>query len=388
MILGVPKESASGERRVALVPESLRALTRTQVGFAVEAGAGVAAGFDDDAYAREGARIEPDRAALFAGADVLLTVQPPRELEAQDPAASGMRRGTAVIGLFRPLDRPELATRLAGAGLSVLALELLPRITRAQSMDALSSQSTIAGYRAVLLAAVALPRLFPMLVTAAGTISPSRVFVVGAGVAGLQAIATARRLGAVVEAYDLRPVVREQVESLGARFVELSLETADAEDRGGYARAQSEEFYARQRELMRERAAASDVVITTALVPGRRAPLLFDEEAVRGMRRGSVIVDLAAEQGGNCALTVADQPVHQDGVLVLGPTNLPSQAPFHASQTYARNVTNLLLHLLKEGLLNLDLEDEITRGTLLCHEGKVVAEAVRARLDGDARGAA
>ncbi len=377
MILVVPKETAPAERRVALVPDAVRTLSKAGLEIAVEAGAGLDAGFEDEAYEAAGARLERDRASLLRGADLLVTVQPPREVE----QGEGLRAGATLIGFLRPLDRPELASRLASAGVTAFAVELIPRITRAQAMDALSSQSNIAGYRAVLLAAAALPRLFPMLVTAAGTISPSRVFVIGAGVAGLQAIATARRLGAVVEAYDVRPAVREQVESLGARFVEVDVEAGEAEDKGGYARAQSEEFYARQRALMGERAAAADVVITTALVPGRAAPRLLDEDAVRGMKRGSVVVDLAAEQGGNCALTRADETVSAHGVTILGPTDLPSQAAFHASQTYARNLVNLLQHLVKEGRLEMDLEDEITRGALLCHEGKIVAEAVRARLD-------
>ncbi len=379
MILAVPKETSPGERRVALVPETVRLLARQSIEVAVEAGAGIAAGFDDEGYRAAGARLEPDRAALLARADVVLGVQPPRAVAHEIEA---LREGSTWIGFLRPLDEPELASRLAQRGVTSFALELVPRITRAQSMDALSSQATIAGYRATLLAASALPRIFPMLVTAAGTISPARVFVVGAGVAGLQAIATARRLGAIVEGYDVRPAAREQVESLGARFVELALETGDAEDAGGYARAQTEEFYARQRELMRERAAASDVVITTALVPGRAAPRLLDEDAVRGMKLGSVIVDLAAEQGGNCALTQPDREVVDQGVTILGPTNLPSQAPYHASQMYSRNLAALVRHLAPEGSLQVDLEDEITRGALLTHEGKVVADAVRARLEG------
>ena len=261
-------------------------------------------------------------------------------------------------------------------------MELMPRITRAQSMDALSSQSTIAGYRAVLLAATRLPKIFPMLVTAAGTLSPARVLVIGAGVAGLQAIGTARRLGAVVEAYDTRPVVKEQVESLGARFVELAIEAGDAEDASGYAKAQSEEFYRRQRELLGERIAAADVVVTTALVPGQPAPRLIEEESVRAMRPGSVIVDLAAEKGGNCALTQPDRDVEAHGVAILGHTNLPAEVPAHASQMYAKNVVTFLRHLVADGKLELDLDDEITAGALLAHEGRIANEAVRARAEG------
>jgi NAD(P) transhydrogenase subunit alpha len=266
-------------------------------------------------------------------------------------------------------------------------MELMPRITRAQSMDALSAMSTVSGYRAVLLAAAALPRFFPMLVTAAGTISPARVLVVGAGVAGLQAIATARRLGAVVEAYDTRPAVREQVESLGARFVELDLDTKDAEDAGGYAKAQSDEFYRRQREQLGKRVAAADVVITTALVPGQPAPLLIEEAAVRAMRPGSVIVDLAAERGGNCALTQPDRDVVAHGVTILGHTNLPGEIPTHASQLYAKTLTTFVKHLAPKGELVLDLEDQITRGALLTHGGMIVNDAARARAERASAGA-
>jgi NAD(P) transhydrogenase subunit alpha len=288
-----------------------------------------------------------------------------------------MRRGALLIGLLRPLDEPAQARALAATGVTSFALELVPRITRAQSMDVLSSQANLAGYRAVLLAANTLAKAFPMMSTAAGTIAAARVLVIGAGVAGLQAIATARRLGAVVEAYDVRPAVKEQVESLGARFVELALETAGAEDAGGYAKQQSEEFLARQRELLGQRVKANDVVITTALVPGRRAPLLVEEAAVRGMRPGSVVVDLAAESGGNCALTRADETVDVGGVRVLGPTNLPSEVAFHASQMYARNVASLLQHLVKDGQPVLDFEDPITRESVLTHEGEIKNERVK-----------
>lgn len=374
MRVAVPRETAPGERRVALVPDAARTLARVGLEVSVEAGAGLEAGYDDAAYEEAGAQIEAERGKLLASADIVLQVRAPRPEEIQE-----LRSGTVLIGFLRPLDEPELAVRLAEHGVTAFAMELMPRISRAQAMDALSSQSTIAGYRAAVLAAERLPRLFPMLVTAAGTVSPARVFVIGAGVAGLQAIATAKRLGAVVEAYDMRPSSKEEVQSVGARFVELPLEAEDAEDASGYARAQSEEFYARQRQLMRDRAAQSDVVITTALVPGRRAPVLLDEDAVRGMRRGSVIVDLAAEQGGNCTLTEPGE-VEAHGVTILGPTNLPSQAPFHASQMYARNLTGFLTHLVRDGELRLDLEDRVTRGALLAHDGQVMAEAVRERL--------
>jgi H+-translocating NAD(P) transhydrogenase subunit alpha len=310
-------------------------------------------------------------------------VRPPRALDGRHEVDL-LRPGSILLGFLRPLDEPELAAQLAARGVSAFAMELMPRITRAQAMDALSSQATIAGYRAVLLGASTLPKIFPMLVTAAGTLSAARVFVLGAGVAGLQALATAKRLGAVTEAYDVRPAAKEQVVSVGARFVELALETADSEDKGGYAREQTEEFYRKQRELLGERVRVSDVVITTALVPGRRAPVLVEAEAVRGMRPGSVLVDLAAEQGGNCPLTQADRVVVENGVTILGPTNLPSEAPLHASQMYARNVSAFLRHLAPKAQLTLDLADELTRAPLVAHEGKVVNEAVQARLGGAA----
>jgi NAD(P) transhydrogenase subunit alpha len=380
VIVGVPRETAAGERRVALVPEAVKPLKARGIELLVEAGAGEAAGFADAAYVQAGAATLPTAAALYAQAELVVKVQGPRALDGGAHEADALRAGQALIGALRPLDQPELAARLAQRRVTAFALELMPRITRAQAMDILSSMATIAGYHAVLLAAAALPKLFPMLVTAAGTVSPARVFVIGAGVAGLQAIATARRLGGVVEAYDTRPAVKEQVQSLGAKFVELPLETKDAEDKGGYARAQSEEFYARQRELLGERVRASDVVITTAQVPGARAPLLVDEAAVKGMRPGSVIVDLAAEGGGNCALTRVGEDVVAHGVRVLGPVNLPSAHALHASQLYSRNLQNFLAHLAPEGKLVLDLSDELTRGPLLTHEGQVMHDGVRARL--------
>jgi NAD(P) transhydrogenase subunit alpha len=379
VIVAVPREISSGERRVALVPDAVKQLVGKGLEVVVERGAGEGAGFDDAAYERAGAKLESDARALLARADVVLKVQAPTARPDGSHEIDALRPGTLLVGFLRPLDAPELARRLAAAKVTAFAVELVPRITRAQAMDALSSMSSLAGYRAVLLAAEALPRIFPMLVTAAGTIAAARVLVIGAGVAGLQAIATARRLGAIVEAYDTRPAVKEQVESLGARFVELELDTKDAEAAGGYARAQSEEFYARQRELLAKRVAAADVVITTALVPGQRAPVLIEESAVRGMRPGSVIVDLAAEKGGNCACTEADRAVLAHGVRVLGPTNLPSDLATNASQLYARNLVTLLLHLLRDGRIALDLEDEITRGALLTHEGAIANEAVRAR---------
>jgi NAD(P) transhydrogenase subunit alpha len=370
-----PKETLAGERRVALVPDAARALKKAGLELAVQAGAGFAAGVDDAAYEREQIAVEPDAAALLARADVVLKVQPPSDAE-----IAALRRGSALISFLRPLDDPATAARLAQAGVTSFAMELVPRITRAQAMDALSSQASLAGYRAVLLAGTRMAKVFPMMTTAAGTITAARVLVIGAGVAGLQAIATARRLGAVVEAYDTRPAVKEQIESLGARFVELPLDTSDAEGAGGYARAQSDEFLAKQRELLGARVKLADAVVTTAAVPGARAPLLIDAETVAGMRPGSVIVDLAAATGGNCALTRADESVVAHGVTILGPTNLPSDAAADASRVYARNLATLVLHLVKDGALALDPDDEITKGTLLTRDGEVVHPSVRAKL--------
>ena len=385
MIVGVPKETFPGERRVALVPGALPALTRASLDVLVEGSAGAAAGFPDAAYTEKGARIAESRGRLFAEADVILQVRSPGAAgEAGRADAELLRAGQTVIGFSEPLGEPAAARAVAERGVSALSMELIPRITRAQSMDALSSMATIAGYKAVLLAAGALPRMFPMMMTAAGTITPARVFVVGAGVAGLQAIASARRLGARVEAYDVRPVVKEQVESLGANFVELPLETGESEDAGGYAKAQDESFYRRQRETMTRVVANSDVVITTALVPGKTAPILVTAKMVAGMAPGSVVVDLAAERGGNCELTKGDEVVvSSNGVTILGPTNLTSTVPYHASQMYAKNISTLLLHLVKDGALALDLDDEITAGTLVSHEGRVVHPRVRELLGAD-----
>ena len=380
MIVGVPREIAPGERRVALVPDALRALGEG-VEVVVQAGAGEAAGFTDADYETAGARIEADAAAVL-GADLVVKVQGPRARQDGGHEVDALRKGASLISFLRPLDEPELAARLAGQGVTTFAMELVPRITRAQSMDALSSQSNIAGYRSVILAAGALPKIFPMMVTAAGTIQPARIFVIGAGVAGLQAIATAKRLGAVVEAYDTRPAVAEQVESLGARFIELDLDTGDAEDAGGYAKAQTEEFYQKQREELGKALANSDVVITTALVPGQRAPLLIDEDAVRGMKTGSVIVDLAAENGGNCACTDPEREATAHGVLIIPGRNLPSDIPANSSQMYAKNLTTFIKHLAPEGEIVLDLEDEITSGALLAHDGAITNERVKALTEG------
>ena len=326
---------------------------------------------------KRGARVEGDRGALLAQADLLLTVRGPGAFPgfpAED--LDRLKSGATLIGFLEPLAEPETMEALAGQGLTAFSMELVPRITRAQSMDALSSMANIAGYEAVLLGAKYSPKMFPMQMTAAGTIAPAKVFILGVGVAGLQAIATARRLGALVEAYDIRPVVKEQVESLGARFVELEIETEVAEGKGGYAAAQSDEFYRRQRELLAKHLESVDVVITTAAVPGKRAPILITTEMAEHLRPGSVVVDLAAEKGGNCELTRAGEIVEHQGITVLGPENLPSEAAYHASQMYSKNVATFVELLAKGGDLTLDLEDEIIAGTLVAHEGKVVHPAV------------
>lgn len=378
MILGVPKETFPGERRVALIPANIGALKKVGLDVLIEAGAGLEAGFPDADYEAKGATVAASRAEVFQKADILAQVRSFGANPEQGKAdLAKLRQGQLVIGFSDPLGAPEAAKTLAEKGVTEFSMEMIPRITRAQSMDALSSLATVAGYKAVLLAAGALPRMFPMFMTAAGTIKPARVFVIGAGVAGLQAIATARRLGAVVQGYDIRPAVREQVESLGGKFVELELDAGDAEDKGGYAKAMGEEFYKKQRELMAEVVSHSDVVVTTAAIPGKPSPLLITAEAVKGMAPGSVIVDLAAERGGNCELAKADETVVAHGVTILGPTNLTSTVPYHASQMYSKNVTTLLRHLVKEGTLELDLEDEITVGTMVSHDGEVQHPRVR-----------
>ena len=369
MIASVPKETVPGERRVALVPELVSKLTAVGLEVHVQFGAGVEAGFGDKDYEQKGARLAAD---VFAKADVLLKVRPPTADE-----IAQLREASIFIGLLEPYTSEAQIRLLSARKVTSFAMELMPRIARAQPMDALSAMSTVAGYKAVLLAANRLSKFFPLLMTAAGTITPARVFVIGAGVAGLEAIGTAKRLGAIVEAYDTRPAVKEEVQSVGAKFVELTLDTKDAEEKGGYARAESPEFYKKQQEMMAEHVAAADVVITAALVRGRHAPILITEEMVRGMRPGSVIVDLASAQGGNCALTEADREVVRHGVIVLGPTNLPSTMPFHSSQMYARTVTNFLMHLLQDGKIRLDPDDEMTRATLVTHDGEIVSEALK-----------
>ena len=364
MIVGIPKEAFPGEQRVAIIPTSVPALTKAGLEVVLETAAGEAAGFPDGAYEAAGARLVSDRAAVFADADIVAQVRTAGAAgEIAERDLQLVRPGQIVLGFSEPLIGAASAQALAERGVTAFSMELIPRITRAQSMDALSSMATVAGYKAVLVAAAHLPRMFPMLMTAAGTLTPAKVFVVGAGVAGLQAIATARRLGANVDAYDVRPAVKEQVESLGASFVELPLETRESEDAGGYAKAQDEAFYERQRTMMAKVVAASDIVITTALIPGKPAPLLITADMIAGMAPGSVVVDLAAERGGNCEPTQADREVVSGGVTILGPTNLPATVPYHASQMYSNNVTTLLLHLVKDGELVVDLDDEITQGT-------------------------
>jgi NAD(P) transhydrogenase subunit alpha len=370
MKIGVLAETQPEERRVALVPDVAAKLVKLDFQVVVEMGAGVRAEFTDNAYCVVGVAIEADRRVVLGTADVVLSVQPPR---LEDVAQ--LRAGALTISFLQPATQAAVIGALAARGVTSFSLDLLPRTSRAQSMDALSSQSSLAGYKAVLMAANRLGKFFPMLMTAAGTIPPARVLVLGAGVAGLQAIATARRLGAVVEAYDVRPTVQEEVKSLGARFLELALETQEGE--GGYAREQSEDFLNRQREGLAEHVAANDVVITTASIPGRRAPLLVTAPMVRGMRRGSVIVDLAAESGGNCAATLPGRVVEVDGVWVDGTTNIPSTMALHASQLYARNITNLLQLLFSNGELKLDFADEIIRDCCVTNAGQITSERAR-----------
>lgn len=378
MKVGVVRESLPGERRVALIPDSVTPLAKAGLAVVVERGAGLAAGFSDEAYQAKGATLLDSRADVFAAADIVVQVRClGANLEAGITDLGLMRKDQVLIGFADPLGSPAAAQQIAARGTTLLAMELIPRISRAQSMDALSSMATIAGYKAVLLAAETLPKMFPMLITAAGTLSPAKVFIVGAGVAGLQAIASARRMGAVVEAYDVRTVVKEQVLSLGAKFLDLPLDAGASQDQGGYAKQLDEGFYRRQRELMLKAMAGNDVIITTAAVPGRKAPTLVTAEMVQAMAPGAVIVDLAAERGGNCELTVPGETVVRHGVTILGPTNLPATVPTHASQMYARNVTTLLVYLVKAGKLTLDVEDEIVRETLVTFEGDVLHPKVR-----------
>ncbi|HEY4760991.1 MAG TPA: NAD(P) transhydrogenase subunit alpha, partial [Thermoguttaceae bacterium] len=355
MKVAVARETFPGERRVALIPTSIPPLLKAGMDVFVEASAGLQAGYPDEQYYEKGAKIVPTRDELFT-ADVILQVRAAgANPESGKDDLKRYRHGQIVIGMCDPLGHPQAAAEIAAKGVSLFALELLPRITRAQNMDVLSSQATVAGYRAALLAASVSSKMFPMLMTAAGTITAAKVFVIGAGVAGLQALATARRLGAVVSAYDVRPAVKEQIQSLGGKFVEMELETSQAEDKGGYAQQMDEVFYRKQRELMAKVVAESDAVITTAVIPGKKSPVLITAEAVAGMAPGSVIVDLAAERGGNCELSQADQTVDVNGVKILAPLNLPSEVPTHASLMYSKNICNFLNHIAKDGKVAFDM---------------------------------
>jgi H+-translocating NAD(P) transhydrogenase subunit alpha len=380
MHLAVPTEIAPGEKRVALVPEVIPQLLKSGHTVAVQSGAGLRAGFTDDAYAAAGAAIMPDAGAVYSNAEMILKVLRPH-VERELP---GIASGSVLIGLLQPAGDPEFFQHAADRGITALSMELVPRTTRAQMMDALSSQSTVAGYKAVLLAANALQKFFPMLMTAAGTVRPARVLVIGAGVAGLQAIATARRIGAVVEAFDTRPVVKEQVQSLGATFIELDVDTRDAEDTGGYAKELAEEHIRREKELIHERAMLSDVVITTALIPGKRAPLLVTADTVASMKAGSVIVDLAGEQGGNCELTEPGATVERHGVTIIAPLHISSQLSYHASQMYAKNLSALIALLTKDGKLNLDMNDDIISAVTVTANGEIRNPGIRSRLTGAA----
>jgi NAD(P) transhydrogenase subunit alpha len=378
MVIGVPKEIYPGERRVALVPGVIPNLKKAGMEVVVQAGAGNEAGYPDSEFEAKGAKILPDRAQVFAAADVILQVlcYGANDRNGADDLPL-FRPGQTLIGFLRPLGSVDVVRQVAETGVSAFSFELMPRITRAQNMDALSSMATVSGYKAVLMAADRLPRMFPMLTTAAGTVTPARVFVIGAGVAGLQAIATAHRLGAITSGYDVRPAAREQIMSLGGRVVELPLETAGAEDKRGYAKAQDEAFYERQRELLGRVVAESDVVITTATVPGRRPPLLVTADAVSHMMPGSVVVDMAAERGGNCELTRTGEVVVEHGVTLVGHFNLASTVPYHASFMYARNSLMFLLHLVKDGKIDPERDDEIVRETLVTRGGEIVQPRVR-----------
>lgn len=378
MIVGVPTEIYPNERRVALVPAVIANLKKAGLDVLVEAGAGTKAGYPDSEYAEKGARLAQSRAEVFQTADMVVQFL----CHGANDKNGGedlplMRPGQALIGFVRPLGTVKTLQDIAERGVTSFSVELMPRTTRAQSMDALSSMATICGYKAVLIAADTLPRMFPMLTTAAGTIAPARVLIIGAGVAGLQAIATARRLGAVASAYDMRPAAKEQVQSLGGRFVELAIEAKDAQDARGYGKAQDESFYQKQRELLGNTIEQSDVVITAAVIPGKKSPVLVTKEMVQRMGLGSVIVDLAAERGGNCELTKPDETVVERGVTIIGEFNLAGSVPYHASQMYARNVSAFLVHLVKEGTMQLNMNDEITRETLVTQGGEVVNARVR-----------
>jgi H+-translocating NAD(P) transhydrogenase subunit alpha len=378
MIVGVPKEIYPKERRVALVPAVIPNLKKSGMDVLVEAGAGMQAGYPDSEYVEKGGKIATDRAEVFRTADIIVQFLC---YGANDVTGSAdlplLRKGQVLLGFMRPLGTVKTVQEIAERGVTSFSVELMPRTTRAQSMDALSSMATISGYRAVVLAADTLPRMFPMLTTAAGTIAPARVLIIGAGVAGLQAIATARRLGAVASAYDMRPAAKEQVQSLGGRFVELPIEAKNAQDARGYGQAQDESFYQKQRELLGKTVAESDVVITAAVIPGKKSPVLVTKDMVEKMAPGSVIVDLAAERGGNCELTKPGEIIVEHNVTIIGDFNLAATVPYHASSLYSRNVTSFLQHLVKDGKMQLDIKDEIMRETLVTQDGEVVNARVR-----------
>jgi len=378
LIVGVPKETAALERRVSVVPETVSKFG-AGVSVVVEKGAGENAGFTDADYTSAGATIASDQRSLYAQADIVLKVTPMTPDE-----ASLVKEGAVTISFLSPLANLETVKKLASRKATVFAMELIPRISRAQPMDALSSQANVSGYKAVLLAADTVPKVFPLMMTAAGTISPARVFILGAGVAGLQAIATAKRLGAVVEAYDVRPVVKEQVMSLGAKFAEMPVEAKDAQDAGGYAKAMGEEFTKKQQEFLAGRAKLMDVVITTALIPNQRAPILITEDAVKGMRAGSVVVDLAAEAKGNCAITEPGKTVVKYGVTIHGPLNLPSTMAPESSKLYSKNISSLLLIMLKEGKLTIDPKDDVVKGSMVVNAGQVVHGPTQKAIEGPA----
>ena len=375
MKIAVLNETSPGEARVALMPDSVQKLVSAKASLSVESDAGLGAARTDDDFKNAGAEIVSDRNSLLASADVLVTVARPSAEDFQK-----LRKGAVVLGFLRPLDEPAKLTPALKNGLTTFSMELVPRITRAQAMDALSSMATVAGYKAVLLGADRIPRMFPLLMTAAGTVPPARVLVLGAGVAGLQAIATARRLGAVVEAYDVRAAAGEQVRSLGAKFLDVDLGGIQTEDKGGYAVELSPEALQRGRDLIAEQAKSADVIITTAQVPGRKAPVLMDEAAINGMKRGSVVIDLAGATGGNVTLSKADEVVERNGVTILAPTNLPATVPVHASQLYSRNVTAFLSLLIKDGELHIDMNDDIVGPSCVTHESKWANQRVAAAM--------
>jgi H+-translocating NAD(P) transhydrogenase subunit alpha len=379
MNIAVLNENGPGEARVALMPESVKKLVALKAAVSVETSAGLGAARTDDDYREAGATIAADRNELLESADVLVGISRPSA-----DVFKQLKKGAVVLSFLRPLDEPGELVPALEQGLTTFSMELVPRITRAQAMDALSSMATVAGYKAVLLGADRIPRMFPLLMTAAGTVPPARVLVLGAGVAGLQAIATARRLGAVVEAYDVRAAAGEQVRSLGAKFLEVDLGGIQTEDKGGYAVELSEEALKRGRDLIAEQARSADVIITTAQVPGRRAPVLMDEDAVKGMKRGSVVIDLAGATGGNVTVSKPDEVVERDGVIIMAPTNLPATIPVHASQLYSRNVTSFLSLLIKDGELHLDMADDVVGPSCVTHEGKWMNQRVAAAMGASA----